>query len=128
MKRIGKFEIDVFKHGVEVYVGDLPDECSKTARAYCTLFIDERLVKIYLLSKDEYEFYIMHECIHAADFILNNIGANLDTKPDNSEVRAYLAEYIYCKVGCVLGKIKLDRKINIHKGKEGRCMKNSRES
>jgi len=127
-KKVGAFEIDVFKHGVEVYVGDLPDECSKTARAYCTLFIDERLVKIYLLSKDEYEFYIMHECIHAADFILNNIGANLDTKPDDSEVRAYLAEYIYCKVGCILGKIKLDKKINIHKGKEGRCMKNSRES
>lgn len=121
-KRIGTFEIDVFKHGVEVYVGDLPDECQKSARAYCTLFIDERLVKIYLLSKNEYDFYIMHECIHAADFILNNMGANMDTKPDASEVRAYLAEYIYCKVGCILGTVKLDKTINIHKG-EKKCVK-----
>lgn len=110
MKRIGKFEIDVFKHGVEIYVGDLPDECPASARAYCELLIDERLVKLYLLSKDEYDFYVMHECIHAADFILHNIGANMDSKPDNSEVRAYLTEYIYCKVGCVLGRIKQDKK------------------
>lgn len=121
-KRVGTFEIDVFKHGVEVYVGELPDECHAAARAYSELLIDERLVKIYLLSKDEYDFYIMHECVHAADFILNNIGANMDTKPDDSEVRAYLTEYIYCKVGCVLGTIKQDKKINIHKG-EKECVK-----
>lgn len=117
-KRVGTFEIDVFKHGVEVYVGDLPDECHASARAYTELLIDERLVKIYLQSKNEYIFYIMHECVHAADFILNNIGANMDTKPDDSEVRAYLAEYIYCKVGCVLGTVKQDKKINIHKGEK----------
>lgn len=122
MKRIGKFEIDVFKHGVEVYVGDLPDECHAAARAYTELLTDERLVKIYLQSKNEYVFYIMHECIHAADFILNNVGANMDTKPDDSEVRAYLAEYIYCKVGCILGTVKLDKTINIHKG-EKKCVK-----
>ena len=117
-KRIGKFEIDVFKHGVEVYVGDLPDECHAAARAYTELLIDERLIKLYLLSKDEYDFYIMHECVHAADFIVNNIGANMDTKPDASEVRAYLAEYIYCKVGCVLGRIWYDKKTNLHGGKK----------
>lgn len=118
MKPFGKFEIDIFKHGVEVYIGELPDECHKAARAYCNLLVDKRLVQLYFLSKDEYDFYKMHECIHAADFILNNIGANMDTKPDNSEVRACLAEYIYCKVGQVLGKIKYDKKINIHKGKK----------
>lgn len=114
MKKIGAFEIDLFKHGVEVYVGDLPDECHAAARAYTELLIDERLIKLYLLSKDEYDFYIMHECVHAADFILMNIGANMDTKPDCSEIRAYLTEYIYCKVGQILGRIKYDNKINIH--------------
>lgn len=109
-QKIGKFEIDIFKHGVEVYVGKLSDECSAAARAYTELLIDERLVKIYLLSKNEYDFYIMHECIHAADFILNNIGANMGTQPDQSEIRAYLAEYIYCKVGEVLGKIQRNKR------------------
>lgn len=118
MKKIGAFEIDVFKHGVEVYIGELPDDVHKAARAYCELLIDERLIKLYLLSKDEYDFYILHECVHAADFILNNIGANMDTKPECSEIRAYLTEYIYCKVGKVLGRIKYDKKMNIHRGKK----------
>ena len=34
MKRIGKFEIDVFKHGVELYIG-LPPEAQTTTEAYC---------------------------------------------------------------------------------------------
>ena len=62
MKLAGKFEIDVFKHGVEIYIGGLPDDVHAGARAHCELLIDERLIKIYLLSKDEYDFYIMHEC------------------------------------------------------------------
>lgn len=28
------------------------------------------------------------------------------TNPNDSEVRAYLAEYIFCKVGCILGTMK----------------------
>lgn len=110
MKKFGSFEIDVFKHGVEVYVGKLPDECHKAARAYTELLLEERLVKFYFLSKDEYDFYIMHECIHATDFILENIGANMDCKPDCSEIRAYLAEYIYCRIQQLFGKIKKLRK------------------
>ena len=117
MKPFGKFEIDIFKHGIEVYIGNLPEECHNASRAYTELLVNERLVRLFFLSKDEYDFYIMHECIHAADFILNNIGANMDTKPDDSEIRAYLTEYIYCKVGQVLGKVKYDKKINIHKTK-----------
>ena len=108
MKRIGKFEIDVFKHGVELWVGGMPESAKPQARAYTELTTDKQLVCIYLLSKDEYDFYIMHECIHAADFILNNIGANMDTNPDCSEIRAYLAEYIYCKIGQILGFIKYE--------------------
>lgn len=108
MKRIGKFEIDVFKHGVELWVGGMPESAKAQARAYTELTIDKQLVCIYLLSKDEYDFYIMHECIHAADFILNNIGANMDTSPDCSEIRAYLAEYIYYKIGQILGFIKYE--------------------
>lgn len=112
-KKVGAFEIDVFKHGVEVYVGDLPDECHAAARAYTELLIDERLIKLYLLSKDEYDFYIMHECIHAADFILYAIGANMGCTPDDSEVRAYLAEHIYNKTAQALGYLKYKpRKLN----------------
>lgn len=114
MKRIGKFEIDVFKHGVELYIG-LPPEAQTTTEAYCELIDGEQLIKIYLKDKNAYVGYIMHECVHAADFILNNIGANMGTDPDQSEIRAYLTEYIYCKVGWVLGTIKYDPTLCIHK-------------
>lgn len=102
MKRIGKFEIDVFKHGVELYIG-LPPEAQTTTEAYCELIDGEQLIKIYLKDKNAYVGYIMHECIHAADFILDHIGAHLATSADDSEVRANLAEYIFGKVGCILG-------------------------
>lgn len=113
MRKIGKFEIEVFKHGVELWVGGMPESANAkpTTRAYTELTIDEQLVRIYLLTKDEYDFYVMHECIHAADFILNNIGANMNTNPDDSEIRAYLAEYIYCRVGCILGRCKQQKKV-----------------
>lgn len=115
IRKIGKFEIDLYKHGIELYIGDMPEETHPSARAYTELLIEERLVKIYLQSKKEFDFYIMHECIHAADFILHNIGANIDCSPNNSEIRAYLAEYIYCCIGTILGTIKLDKKIRLHK-------------
>lgn len=106
MKRLGGFEIDVFKHGVDVYVG-LPSDCTKsTVEAHCEIIIDKQQVNIYLKEKDCFTGYVMHECIHAADFILNNIGADMGTNPNDSEVRACLAEYIFCKVGCILGTMK----------------------
>ena len=105
MKRLGGFEIDVFKHGVDVYIG-LPEDCAKNIEARCDVIIDKQQVNIYLKQKDCFTGYIMHECIHAADLILNNIGADMGTSPNDSEVRAYLAEYIFCKVGCILGIIK----------------------
>lgn len=105
MKQLGGFEIDVFKHGVDVYVG-LPEYCAKNVEARCDIIIDKQQVNIYLKEKDCFTGYIMHECIHAADLILNNIGADMGTNPNDSEVRAYLAEYIFCKVGCILGTIK----------------------
>lgn len=48
----------------------------------------------------------MHECVHAADFILDNIGADMGCNPNDSEIRAYLAEYIFCKVEVILGRMK----------------------
>ena len=105
MKRIGGFEIDIFKHGVDVYTG-LPEDCAKNAKAYCEIVLDKQQVNIYLKEKDYFTGYVMHECIHAADFILKNIGADMGTNPNDSEVRAYLAEYIFCKVGCILGIMK----------------------
>lgn len=105
MKRLGGFEIDVFKHGVDIYVG-LPEDCAKNAEGYCEIVLDKQQVKIYLKEKNCFTGYVMHECVHAADFILNNIGADMGTNPNDSEVRAHLAEYIFCKVGCILGTIK----------------------
>ena len=105
MKRLGGFEIDVFKHDVDVYVG-LPSDTKSTAEARCDIIMDEQQVNIYLKEKDCFTGYVMHECVHAADFILNNIGADMGTNPNDSEVRAYLAEYIFCKVGCILGTMK----------------------
>ena len=109
MKRLGGFEIDIFKHGVNVYIG-LPEECKKNAEGYCEITLDKQQVNIYLKEKDCFTGYIMHESVHAADFILNNIGADMGTNPNDSEVRAYLAEYIFSKVGCILGIMKYETK------------------
>ena len=117
MKRLGGFEIGVFKHGVDVYVG-LPEDCAKNAAGYCEIVLDEQQVKIFLKEKDCFAGYVMHECVHAADFILKNIGADMGTNPNDSEVRAYMAEYIFCKVGCILGTMKYKpRKWGKNKGK-----------
>lgn len=105
MKRLGGFEIDVFKHAVDVFVG-LPEDCAKNVKGYCEIILDKQQVNIYLKEKDCFTGYVMHECVHAADFILKNIGADMGTNPNDSEVRANLAEYIFCKVGCILGTMK----------------------
>ena len=106
MKQIGSFEIDVFKHGVKVFVGLPSDYAKNTTEGRCEIIIDKQQVNIYLKEKDCFTGYVMHECVHTADFILSNIGADMGTNPSDSEVRAYLAEYIFCKVGCILGTMK----------------------
>ena len=106
MKQIGSFEVDAFKHGVKVFVGLPPDYAKNTIEGRCEIIIDKQQVNIYLREKDCFTGYVMHECVHAADFILDNIGAGMGTNPNDSEVRAYLAEYIFCKVGCILGTMK----------------------
>lgn len=105
MKQIGSFEIDVFKHGVKIFVG-LPDTDKPNETGRCEVFMDKQLVHLYFKDKQPPTHIIMHECIHAADFILYNIGANMNTKADCSEIRAYLAEYIYSMVGIKLGFMK----------------------
>lgn len=77
-----------------------------TIEGRCEIIIDKQQVNIYLREKDCFTGYVMHECVHAADFILDNIGAGMGTNPNDSEVRAYLAEYTFCKVGCILGTMK----------------------
>ena len=105
MKQIGCFEIDVFKHGVKIFVG-LPDGLKANTEAHTEIIFDEQLVNLYFKTKTPELHYVMHECIHAADFILNAIGADMGTNANDSEVRAYLAEYIYSMVGVKLGFMK----------------------
>ena len=105
MKVLGKFTVDVFKHAVVVYEG-LPDYAKKNAQARCEFASDSQQIDIYVKGKDAFAGYVMHECVHAADFILNNIGADMGTNPSDSEIRAYLAEYIYCQTECILGRMK----------------------
>ena len=114
MKQIGSFEIDVFNHSVDVYIG-LPEDCAKNVKAHCEIITDKQQVNIYLKEKDCFTGHVMHECVHAADFILNNIGADMGTNPNDSEVRAYLAEYIYSMVGVKLGFMKKLKQNPIHK-------------
>lgn len=105
MKTLGKFVVDVFKHCVVVHEG-LPDWVKGNVQARCEFESGTQQIDIYVTNKDAFQGYVMHECVHAADFILNNIGADMGTNPNDSEVRAYLAEYIFCKVGVVLGHMK----------------------
>ena len=115
MNQIGSFEIDVFQHGIKIFVG-FPDEDNKpNQEGRCEVFMDKQLVHLYFKDKQPQTHIIMHECIHAADFILNGIGADMGTNPNDSEVRAYLAEYIYSMVGVKLGFMKKLKQNPIHK-------------
>lgn len=105
MKRIGQFEVDVFKHAVYVYIG-VPDGTPVNAQARCVMPANSQHIEIYIRDKSAFQGYIMHECVHAADFILDNIGAYMGTDANSSEIRAYLAEYIFCKTECLLGRMK----------------------
>ena len=105
MKILGKFVVDVFKHAVVVYDG-MPEYAKKNAQARCEFAPDSQQIDIYVKGKDAFTGYVMHECVHAADFILNNIGADMGTSPSDSAIRAYLAEYIYCQTECILGRMK----------------------
>lgn len=112
MKKVGSFEIQLYKHAVDVFVG-LPDDVPQQHAAHTDMFPDEQLVKIFIKNPDDFYIgYTMHECIHAADFILYSIGANMGCSPDDSEVRAYLAEYIYNKTAQILGYLKYNKRDN----------------
>lgn len=105
MKKIGQFEIDVFKHVVYVYIG-MPEGVPINAQARCVMPVGSQHIEIYIREKSAFQGYVMHECVHAADFILDNIGAYMGTDANSSEIRAYLAEYIFCKTECLLGRMK----------------------
>lgn len=105
MKKIGQFEVDVFKHAVYVYIG-MPEGVPINAQARCVMPSGSQHIEIYIREKNAFQGYVMHECVHAADFILDNIGAYMGTDVSGSEVRAYLAEYIFCKTECLLGRMK----------------------
>lgn len=105
IKKIGAFEVDVFKHAVYVYIG-MPDGVPLNAQAHCSMPVGSQHIELYIRDKKAFQGYVMHECVHAADFILDNIGAYMGTDANSSEIRAYLAEYIFCKTECVLGRMK----------------------
>lgn len=105
MRKLGQFDICVFKHTVFVFQG-LPDGLSNRVQAHCEYEPGQQYINIYVKDKNAFQGYVMHECVHAADFILNNIGADMGCNPSDSEIRAYLAEYIFCKTECVLGNMK----------------------
>lgn len=103
MKKIGAFEICMFRHWVEVWNG-IPPEAHPRAQAYTKLFFDEQVVRLCFDNKALDVPIIVHECIHAADFILDNIGAKMGTSNTNSEVRAYMATFIFENVTAILKK------------------------
>ena len=105
MRKLGQFEVDVFKHAVYVYIG-MPDGVPNNAQARCVLPAGSQHIELYIRDKNAFQGYVMHECVHAADFILDNIGAYMGTDANGSEVRAYLAEYIFCRTECLLGRMK----------------------
>lgn len=103
MKKLDGFEIFMFRHAVEVWDG-IPPEAHPRALAYTKLFFDEQIVRMCFDVKDIDVPMIVHECIHATDFILDNIGARMGTGVCDSEVRAYIATFIFEKVSEILKK------------------------
>lgn len=107
-KKIGSFIVDVYDFQITLFVG-LPEDMKPNTAAYAEWYTNTKTVNIYL-KEDYWIGNLMHECIHAADFILNGIGADMGTNPNDSEVRAYLATYIFGKCGCLLGTTKEKKK------------------
>lgn len=101
MKKLGQFEIPVFKFGVMVYKG-LPDDKPKNQAGFCETVFEEQTVRLYYNKLEPN--YIVHEIVHAADFILYAIGADMGTSSADSEVRAYLVDFITKKVFDLLKK------------------------
>ena len=70
------------------------DTYAKTADALCLTYKDD----IYLCLPNNGPFanqFMIHEIIHAKNFIYSKIGVKLDV--DNDENEAYLAQYIFSK-------------------------------
>ena len=70
------------------------DSYEKTAAALCTTYKDD----IYLCLPNHSNFaaeFMIHEIIHAKNFIYSKRGVKLDV--DNDENEAYLVQYIYSK-------------------------------
>lgn len=106
MKKLGRFEIPIYKHLVMLYLG-LPDDARPNTSAYCVLEKDKQAVGIYVSEKSTWPD-VVHEIVHAADFILINIGADMGCAPGDSEVRAYLVGFMTEKIEKIQKNIKRD--------------------
>lgn len=106
MKKLGRFEIPIYKHLVVLYFG-LPDDVKPNTSACCVLEKDKQAVGIYVSDKSTWPD-VVHEIVHAADFILANIGAEMGCATGDSEVRAYLVGFITEKIEKIQKNIKRD--------------------
>lgn len=103
-KQIGKVEVPIYKHGIYVYIG-MPDDVQPQEQARCQIVYAEQRINMYFKSIDTHSENIIHEIVHAVDFILFAVGANIDCTKESSEIRAYLTGYIWNRVGTIMHRI-----------------------
>lgn len=113
---LGDFTVDLYKTHIVLYHG-ISKEFAKDGRVACCE-CDVGRVNIYFEDRHPGLGYIVHECTHAADFILDTIGAEMGTSQADSEVRAYLLEYIFSQVCVIYGYATKNRHILRQKGRE----------
>lgn len=53
-----------------------------------------------IITKSARDGTLVHECVHMADFIMESLG--IPTGVENTEIRAYLTQHIFCEAGVIL--------------------------
>nr|DAH24268.1 MAG TPA: peptidase [Caudoviricetes sp.] len=104
MKKIGKFDVPIFNHTVHVFDGLPNEEPRAAAKGYCVINFDTCNVEIYFKNRKVHTNIIVHEIIHAVDWILHNCGIDAGTEKKDSEVRAYLVGYILERTMRIINK------------------------
>lgn len=89
-----KIHCELYKIDIHVFIGAEPVDNRKVNKKKDggATWMKKGIVHMWLSNK-RHTGEVMHECIHAANFILHSRGVKISTK--NDEALTYLVEWIY---------------------------------
>lgn len=122
---IGLIHIDIFKYTVAVYLSDedrieglkefnvsnpIPLDTPYFGAVTCDMADDEILVLSILFSPEGQDTIStwVHEAVHITDIMLDHLG--FPGSVDNTEIRAYLTQYVFEEISRILDSHHADQK------------------